>query len=354
MPEKDFIRETLYLKINNLKEDKGKIVKAAALIKEGRLVAFPTETVYGLGANALSPEAVKKIFQAKGRPADNPLIVHLPGWEELSAVVDVVPPHAWELSLRFWPGPLTLIFKAKRGVPQAVTGGLATVAVRVPGHPVALALLKEAGVPVAAPSANLSGRPSPTRAEHVLRDLVGRVDLILDGGPCQMGLESTVVNLVATPPVILRPGGVTGEELRKVIPDLVLSPGAKALTAATPPSPGMKYGHYAPKAPLHLLEGEEARVRKELLARAYAYRQEGLKVGLIVAAPLKTAGDFVLFNLGGSSDLAKAARDLFAVLRAMDDEGVDIILAEGFSETGLGAAVMDRLRRAAGTNISRF
>ena len=324
-----------------------RIRTAAHLLKNGELVAFPTETVYGLGANALNHAAVEGIYVAKGRPVDNPIIVHLESFAQVASVCRQIPASTGLLAETFWPGPLTLVLAAGPGVPRSVTGGLNTVAVRVPDHPVALALIREAGCPVAAPSANLSGRPSPTRASHVLQDLHGRIAAVLDGGDCRVGLESTVLDITGDIPRILRPGGVTLEDLKSVLPQVLPPP--VGFTGQAPPSPGMKYRHYAPRAPLFLLEGEAGRVRQELLKLWATHRQKGLKVGLFLSSPLESGETpWLAFHF---KDAAWAAAHLFAELRHMDEAGADIILVEGISEAGLGMAVMNRLRKAAGKNI---
>lgn len=344
-------KQTLYFNITDPDKDKDMIRRAARLLAQGELVAFPTETVYGLGGNALDPTAVQGIFAAKGRPMDNPMIVHITKVEELPLVCAAVPPPAWSLAARFWPGPLTLVLPAGSRIPPVVTGGLDTVAVRVPDHPVALALLREAGVPVAAPSANLSGRPSPTQASHVLEDLEGRIAAVLDGGPCRVGVESTVLDLTGPQPRILRPGSITLEDLLEVLP-VVLPPAQGPVSAGeTPPSPGMKYRHYAPRGTLFLLEGDKVAVRQELLKALSRYQEEGQKVGLLTASSWLPPGECFTVNLAGRDDPAAAATRLFAALRKMDEEGIDIILAEGIPEEGIGMAVMNRLRKAAGKNI---
>jgi|LSQX01.3.fsa_nt_gb L-threonylcarbamoyladenylate synthase len=330
--------------------------EAARVLREGGLVAFPTETVYGLGANALDEEAVAKIFQAKGRPADNPLIVHLASVEELPQVVASVPPEAAVLARRFWPGPLTLVLPRKEEVPLITTGGLETVAVRVPDHPLALELIRRAGVPVAGPSANLSGRPSPTTAAHVLEDLQGKVDVIIDGGPTGLGVESTVLDLTASPPVLLRPGGVTWEALEEVLGKVTLDP---AILAKEPVkegpvrSPGMKYRHYAPKAKVYLVEGQdEDRIADRVASLAEELAAAGMKVGVLATAESAGRCGRGLVLIGGSRrDPAALAASLFARLRTFDRLGVDAVVVEGIKPVGLGLAVMNRLRKAAGYNI---
>lgn len=343
--------ETLYLQVSDPHKDRDKICRAAKLLREGELVAFPTETVYGLGANALNPRAVEAIYAAKGRPLDNPMIVHIAALRDIGLVCREVPSAARALSARFWPGPLTLVLPAGSRIPPVVTGGLDTVAVRIPDHPVALALLQEAAVPVAAPSANSSGRPSPTRAEHVLEDLEGRIAALVDAGPCRVGVESTVLDMTGKAPKILRPGGISLEELRDLLPGVEPPPEGPFPQAEAPASPGMKYRHYAPRAPLYLLEGEAKAVRREISRLCRAYSRQGLKVGLLTAAPFQAEGRCLNLNLGGRENPGAAASRLFAALRQMDAAGVEVILAEGIPEEGMGLAVMNRLRKAAGKNI---
>ena len=343
--------KTLYVKIRDPVQDMKKICGAARLLVEGKLVAFPTETVYGLGGNALDEKAVAAIFEAKGRPLDNPMIVHIASPADLGHLCREVPPQAKALAARFWPGPLTLVLPAREGISPLVTGGLATVALRIPRHPVALALIRAAAVPVAAPSANRSGRPSPTRASHVLEDLDGRIAAVLDWGPCSVGVESTVLDMEANPPRILRPGGVTLEELQQVLPRVLPAAGGPVAPGEAPPSPGVKYRHYAPRSPLYLLLGEPGAVRQKIRNLCSQYREKGLKVGLLAASSWETPPGCLAMNLAGKDDPQRAASLLFAFLRDMDGEGVDVILAEGLPEQGMGAAVMNRLRKAAGKNI---
>lgn len=312
------------------------IRRAAQILVCGGLVAFPTETVYGLGAAVSCAAAVERIFAAKGRPSDNPLIVHVAVPEQLDDVAARVPAAARELIEHFWPGPLSLVLPRSAAVPPQVSAGLSTVAVRMPAHPVALRLIEAAGVPVAAPSANRSGRPSPTVARHVLADLAGRIDAVLDGGPCAVGLESTVLDLTASRPLILRPGGVTREDLEAVLGVPVAE--ARWRGGAPPPSPGMKYRHYAPRAALLLITGSPSRRTALLAALRESFRRRGFKVGLL--------GCF-LGNGGGSGSEAQAAQKLYLALRDFDWRGVDIILAEELPARGLGAALMNRLRKAA-------
>ncbi len=333
------------------------VADAAAVIRGGGLVAFPTETVYGLGANGLDEDAVARIFVTKGRPQDNPLILHVAAPEEVRPLLKEVPAEAERLMARFWPGPLTLVLPRSPLVPDAVTGGLDTVAVRLPDHLVARAVIRAAGVPIAAPSANLSGRPSPTSAEHVLADLGGRVEMVIDGGPTVVGVESTVLDLTVDPPVILRPGGVTREQLEEFL-GAVAGPETPKVGAAIegPRSPGMKYTHYSPSAPLLLFLGPPDLVARSINERAAAEGREGRRVGLLTVnqqlGAYQGGPADLLVSLGPKGDGRAAATNLFRCLRAFDLQGVDIILAEGVDEAGIGLAVMNRLRKAASKVIT--
>lgn len=349
-------------KVDPARPDPAIIERAGLILRQGELVAFPTETVYGLGASALDARAVKAIFGAKGRPADNPLIVHVARPGDLDSLVDQVPEAAQELVQAFWPGPLTLVLAGGGGLPDEISAGLGTVAVRMPSHPVALALIAAARVPVAAPSANLSGRPSPTTADHVLTDLGGRIQLVLDGGPAGMGLESTVLDLSGPCPVVLRPGGVTPAQLEQVIGPVLVDPGALALErqdatgpeSGPPRSPGMKYSHYAPAAPLILVEGEPGAVVERVRQLARDYSGRGLRVGILACA--ETAGTYdstPVLVAGRRSDPVAVAAALYSLLRKFDSLSVDVILAEGIEPDGLGLAIMNRLRRAAGGRVVR-
>ena len=340
---------TEHLIVSPADPDAGVLEKAARVLRRGGLVAFPTETVYGLGADGLNARAVARIYAAKGRPADNPLILHIAKAADLPLLAREITPVARTLTAEFWPGPLTVILPKTPVVPPEVTCGLDTVAVRCPASEVALKLIELAQTPVAAPSANASGRPSPTDAAAVLADLAGRVEIVLDAGPCAIGVESTVVDCTGPVPVLLRPGGLTAEEIREAAGEIIvaagpgLSEGEKA-----PRSPGMKYVHYAPAAPLVLVEwspGAEA----ALLARIGAELAAGRRVGAVVSAEtarlLPAAVKAAVYGRRGA--MAAAAANLFAALRHYDAEPVDIIYAEGTSEAGLGLAVMNRLRKAA-------
>lgn len=336
---------------------------AAVALRAGRLVAFPTETVYGLGANALDPAAVARIFAAKGRPSTDPVIVHIAHIGQLGQCASRVPPGARKLGLAFWAGPLTLVLPKTPLIPDIVTAGLPSVAVRVPAHRVARALLETAGVPVAAPSANRFSRPSPTTAAHVLADLDGRVDLILDAGPTEIGVESTIVDFTVDPPVLRRPGGVTLEQVREIVPEVQLAAGHGTKDVAQV-APGQLLRHYAPRAPLTLYEGEPDRLVARLAADARTAVAEGARVGVLAPeedlsalaphiAGIASAGGVITRAYGARRDPARAARELFAALRELDESGVTVILASAIGDEGLGLAVRDRLFRAAGGRIRR-
>ncbi len=349
-------RQTAYWKVDKNRPASEIIRQAGIILRCGGLVAFPTETVYGLGANALDGAAVRGVFSAKGRPLDNPLIVHIAGLETVFEHCPAAPEKALLLMERFWPGPLAVVLRGGGKIPPEVTAGLSSVAFRMPDHPVALGLIREAGVPVAAPSANISGRPSPTTADHVYSDLGGRIDVILDGGPAGMGVESTVLDMTGEVPVILRPGGVTPEEIEEIAGAVALDP---SLTRGgkdpqRPRSPGMKYRHYAPSAPLLLVEGDPVRVVLEIKRLAAEYTRRGEKVGVICrSGNLAEYRDVLAVPAGEASDQASVAAALYGALRRFEGSGVDVILAEGVEPRGLGLAVANRLRRAAGGSIVR-
>jgi L-threonylcarbamoyladenylate synthase len=339
--------ETRILKVNARRPELKKIREAASIIRRGGLVAFPTETVYGLGANALDPRAVKRIFTAKGRPTDNPMIVHIATISDAKKIVKEFTPEAKKLAKTFWPGPLTLVLKKSPSVPDSVTAGLDTVAVRMPDHNIAFALIRQSGTPIAAPSANLSGRPSPTKAEHVLHDLSGRIDALLDGGNARIGVESTVLDLTREPATILRPGGVTLKDIRKTIGKAEIH---HPKQGETPRSPGMKYRHYAPKGRLILLDGPAKEVRKRIRALIRHYICCGESVG-VISTGRQAYGPAARTKYAGRG-CKEYASNLYRLLRELDEEGADIILAEGVGEAGLGSAVMNRLRRASHETIN--
>ncbi|MEM2419385.1 MAG: L-threonylcarbamoyladenylate synthase [Candidatus Bathyarchaeia archaeon] len=349
------MKQTLTFKVNPEKPEMEIIRIAAGIIKSGGLVAFPTETVYGLGANALNQKAVKALFKAKRRPLDNPPIVHVGDIQEVYRLVKEVPSEAEKLMDKFWPGPLTLIFKRSEIVPDITVSGLDTIAIRMPRHNVALALIRESGCPIAAPSANLAGRPSPTTAQHVLEDLNGRIDVVLDAGPTSIGVESTVLDLTVDPPQILRPGGVPYEVLKSVLEKVELHPVAVAdvkVHVDRARSPGMKHRHYAPKAKVVVVEGGLEAVVKKVAELTDYYRRRKERVGVL--ATDETVASYkadVVKSLGSRGRLEDAARNLFRLLREFDAEGVDVIIAESVPLKGLGLAVMNRLRRASGYRI---
>src|SRR5256714_3992967 len=351
---------TEVIKIDPVHPEEAKIERAAAMIRAGEVVVFPTETVYGLGANALQARAVEGIFAAKGRPFSDPLIVHIAGEDALKDLTGALPEQVKQLTREFWPGPLTLILPRSPLVPKLVTAGLETVAVRMPSHPVALALIRAAGSPIAAPSANRFMHISPTTAQHALADLDGRVPLILDGGPCAVGVESTVLDLCSAIPTILRPGGVSLEALRTVLPEVRLSTrhnvvrGNAQTEAVAQKAPGQLFTHYAPSVPLILFEGSEEAMRVAILSEIRRRRAEGGYIGVLVAdedaATFHDSGALVR-ALGSAAAPEQVAAALFAGMRALETAGVQVILCRSFDERGLGLAVRDRLLRAASGKV---
>ncbi len=348
---------TRVLKVDAAQPDAAVIEEAAGALRAGQLVAFPTETVYGLGANALDPAAVARIFEAKGRPSTDPLIVHIAHIGQLSMCASQVPPAARKLGLAFWAGPLTIILPKKPQIPDNVTAGLPSVALRVPSHRVARALMEMAGVPVAAPSANRFSRPSPTTAAHVLADLGGRIDVVLDGGPTDIGLESTIVDFTVDPPVMRRPGGLTLEQIQTVVPE-VIAMAQQGSAAVAQIAPGQLTRHYAPQAELTLYTGAPERVVAAVAAQTRTLVAQGARVGILAPeedllslapelAALASAGRVEVRPYGSRHDHARAARDLFAQLRDIDSTNVTHILATSIGSDGLGLAVLDRLTRAA-------
>lgn len=335
------------------------IERAAELLRAGRLVAFPTETVYGLGADATRAEAVEGIFSAKGRPHSDPLIVHLPSADRLASAARDVPEVVWALAQRFWPGPLTLILPRAAAIPAIVAAGGQTVGVRVPSHPVARLLLAEAGVPVAAPSANRFMHTSPTTAAHVLADLDGRIDCVLDAGPCSVGVESTVLDLLADPPRVLRPGGVTLEALRTVLPEVrgpaaTGSRGDDEHTGEAQRAPGQMERHYAPRARLVVFDAQGDAALAAMRREAERATTRGEHVGMLLAddeAEAVAGLSAVVAWLGASGDLAEVSRRLYAALRELDGQGLDVLLAHTYGREGMGLAIWDRLRRAAGGQL---
>ena len=330
------------------------IAQAARILAAGGLVAFPTETVYGLGGNGLDANVLEKIYTAKGRPLDNPLILHIAATVQMEMLAQNIPPEAYHLAHEFWPGPLTLVLEKKKIVPPEATGGLDSVAIRIPAHPVALALLRAVCLPIAAPSANLSGRPSPTTAQHVLADLQGKIDAILDGGVSTVGVESTVLDIRGGQPRVLRPGGVTPAQIAQAlgVPVCPVAHYWEHGEDAAPPSPGMKYTHYAPTAPLYLITGSPAAVAVKLQELSNSFRAAGKAVGLLLSIELagKVDGD-VTEVLGSRNNPAQLAGNLYAALRRFEGLPVDVILAEGYAEQGIGLALMNRMEKAAGPRV---
>lgn len=344
---------TQIYKIDSKAVDHRKMEEAAQLIRSGELVAFPTETVYGLGADALNPQASKKIYAAKGRPSDNPLIVHIAKFEDLEEIAKEVPQEAKKLADAFWPGPLTMIVYKNEKVPYETTGGMDTVAIRMPDHPAALELIRQSGCLIAAPSANTSGRPSPTLAEHVAEDLGGRIPMILDGGEVGIGIESTIIDLTEKIPMILRPGYITKEMLEAVIGTVKTDPGIIAADSTKKPkAPGMKYRHYAPKANLMLIDGAKCAVVDKINELTDAMHSEGKKVGIIGTDETVASyrGDMVL-SIGAREDEDAIARHLYKLLREFDEADVDVIYSESFATPRIGQAIMNRLLKAAGHQV---
>ena len=345
--------QTIYRKADTEQTDKTWLTTAADILKKGGLVAFPTETVYGLGGDALNPEASARIYSAKGRPSDNPLIVHIADMDALYGIVKKVPEQAKRLAEAFWPGPLTMIFEKNDKVPLETTGGLDSVAVRMPSNEIARALIAASTGYIAAPSANTSGRPSPTKAEHVRDDLNGRIDMILDGGEVGIGIESTIVDFTEEIPTILRPGYITQAMVASVIGDVQMDKGLIAENSGIhPKAPGMKYKHYAPKADLVIIEGEEKAVADYINSEVARLTAKGEHCGVIAAEETKT--DYqaeVVLNIGARADEESIARHLYDVLRQFDDMEVTRIFSESFSTPVMGQAIMNRLLKAAGHHV---
>lgn len=345
--------ETLFEKTDEFHIDEQVMEKAGEILKRGGLVAFPTETVYGLGANALNEEAARKTYAAKGRPSDNPLIVHIAEREALEKIVTTISDKAKAVMDAFWPGPLTLIFEKQECVPSGTTGGLSTVAVRMPSNQVALELIRAGGGYISAPSANTSGRPSPTSAQHVMDDLNGKIDMVIDGGNVEIGVESTILDLTVEPPMILRPGAVTREMLEEVIGEVAID---KALlsdeSGIAPKAPGMKYRHYAPKAQLVIIEGDMDESVKAIRQIAYEQTRLGYKVGIIATSETeKLYSTGLVKTIGSRNNENSIAKNLYHVLRAFDEEDVEYIYSESFGQEGIGNAIMNRLDKAAGHHV---
>ena len=344
---------TEYVVLNEETPDPAVIERAGQIIKNGGLVAFPTETVYGLGGDALNPASSKKIYAAKGRPSDNPLIVHVCRFEDIGPIVREIPPQAVRLAEAFWPGPLTMIFHKNDRVPAETTGGLDTVAIRFPSNTIAQALIKASGGYIAAPSANRSGRPSPTLARYCMEDLDGRVEMVIDGGQVGIGIESTIIDLTEEEPVILRPGFITQKKLAQVLGNVdvdrtIITPDS----GIAPKAPGMKYRHYAPKGELVILEGSRGNVVAEINKAAAKDRENGIRSGVICTDETRDmySADCVK-SAGARGDEESIARELFRILREFDDENVGHIYSESFREGDLGQAIMNRLMKAAGHKV---
>lgn len=347
---------TKIIKIDQEKIDREALAAAGEVIKNGGLVAFPTETVYGLGGDALNPDSSEKIYRAKGRPSDNPLIIHIYRMEDLERIAVRIPDAAYRLAEAFWPGPLTMVLHKADEVPAATTGGLSTVAVRMPSHMTALAFIEQSGGFVAAPSANISGRPSPTLAKYVAEDMDGRIEMIIDGGSVGIGLESTIIDLTEELPVILRPGFITEEMLHRVIGELS-SVGNKDKPEGkeSPKAPGMKYRHYAPAGKLTIMEGNQESIILEINRRAECLRGEGQRVGVITTD--STAERYLadsVKSIGSRGNANAAAKHLYRILREFDNEGMTVIFSEVFDSGGMGQAVMNRLEKAAGHCIEHI
>lgn len=344
-------KDTVVLKIDNKSPEKDKIKKASDVLRNNGLVAFPTETVYGLGANALDEKAVNSIFIAKGRPSDNPLIVHIEDTNMLKKLVTDIPPKAYELMDKFWPGPLTILFNKKDIIPDIVTAGLSTVGIRMPDHKIALELIKETGLPIAAPSSNTSGKPSPTESEHVIEDIFGKVDIIIDGGPTGVGIESTFLDITSEIPTILRPGGVTYEDLLSVYDEVRYDP-ALENENLIPKSPGMKYTHYSPKADVKIIKGDLTKIPYKIIELYNEYKSKNIKVGIIATEQTKDEYyDNIKIVIGDRNNPETIASNLFKTLREFDKLEVEVILAEGIDEIGIGKAVMNRMEKAAGHDV---
>lgn len=345
--------KTIIRKINENEIDAEILREAGEILLSGGLVAFPTETVYGLGANALDEQAAKKTYAAKGRPSDNPLIIHIAETGALYEITENIPSEASALANKFWPGPLTMIFDKSEKVPYGTTGGLDTVAVRMPENKIALGLIRAGGGYVSAPSANTSGRPSPTSASHVEEDLDGKIDMILDGGNVSIGVESTIVDMTVTPPVILRPGAITQEMIAEVIGEVVMDRGLmKPEEGAAPKAPGMKYRHYAPKAKLVIVEGTVENEVKAIRQLVNENLRRGQKAGVIGSSEtVKKYKKGVVKNIGTRENEASIAKNLYRVLREFDEEDIEYIYSESFATDGIGYAIMNRLEKAAGHQV---
>ena len=345
--------ETKIITVDHNAIDEILLQQAGLTIKKGGLVAFPTETVYGLGGDALNKESSRKIYEAKGRPSDNPLIIHICNMNDLKPIVKEIPEQVHRLAEAFWPGPLTIIMKKSELVPKETTGGLDTVAVRMPSHPVAQKFIEFAGGYVAAPSANMSGRPSPTKAKYVMEDMMGRIDMILDGDGIDIGLESTIVDMTGDVPMILRPGYITLDMLQKVLGEVEVDKTILDVNCKEPPkAPGMRYRHYAPKGQLTIIEGQVSKTTEKINELTKEAHLKGEKVGIIGTEETKSLylGDSIK-SVGKRRDEESISRTLYTILREFDEEDVTVIYSESFSECSMGQAIMNRLLKAAGHQI---
>ena len=346
--------KTKLYKIDEKHINDDKMQEAGNLIAAGELVAFPTETVYGLGADALDPNASQKIYAAKGRPSDNPLIVHIAEVADLERVAKIVPKQAKILAEAFWPGPLTMVLWKKDEVPHATTGGLNTVAVRMPNHPVALDLISKSKTLIAAPSANTSGRPSPTEATHVMEDLDGKIAMVLDGGPVGIGIESTIIDLTEAVPMVLRPGYITPEMLSEILgEEVIIDPAILAVDeGAKPKAPGMKYKHYAPKADMVIIDGEKECVVEKISSLLQESKKQGKKAAVIATEETKAFyGTDVVLSIGSREEEDSIAKHMYKILRECDKLEVDVIYSESFKTPRIGQAIMNRLLKAAGHQV---
>ena len=346
--------QTIIKRVDENCIDKKIMEEAGELLKAGALVAFPTETVYGLGANALDEKAAAKIYAAKGRPSDNPLIIHIADMESLPLITEEVPTEAVKLAEKFWPGPLTIVLKKSAAVPLGTTGGLNTVAVRMPSHPIALEMIRYGGGYIAAPSANTSGRPSPTLASHVADDMDGIIPMILDGGAVGIGIESTIVDLTDEVPTILRPGFITKEMLEEVVGEVQIDKGLAVDAKVAPKAPGMKYRHYAPKAELIIVEGDSEAVVEKINALAKENEAKGIRTGIVGTE--ETIGLYecgIVKSMGTRSDELSISSQLYRILREFDESDAKVIYSESFEQGKIGSAIMNRLLKAAGHKVMK-
>lgn len=365
------MKNTIIIEIDAKNIDDRLIEQCAKILREGGIVAFPTETVYGLGADALNSEAVKSIFVAKGRPSDNPLIIHISQTKDILPLVKEIPEKAYEIMEEFWPGPLTLIFKRNDIVPHETSGGLPTVAIRIPNHPIAIRLIEKSGIPIAAPSANISGGVSPTEAEHVIKDLMGKVDAIIVGGDCNVGIESTVLDITGQVPVVLRQGVITRKMLENVLKEAVVDLSAENSNKIREGfhSPGIKYTHYSPSAEMIIVQGNLENMVTKINELKIKHGKEGKKIGIICTDETKNryeenaeeikngyegiAGKVIIKSLGSREHPETIAANLFRTLRGFDKTDVEIILCESVDDAEIGQAIMDRLKKASGNHIIR-